>query len=269
MKAVSLLLIMTVTLGCVEVSYRQAGDRALQRQDFAGAIVAYSKALSRNPHDFGAAGNKALAHEQLGETDAALRGYSRVVSLDADRVWPRLCRANLYLKTGDLPRAEQDIEYLMGDSFGRLSNHNKVLALALFARLLSLKGQHDLAIGQVARAIELSRQSPRLRRLPHYRDLLYEMSRLHYKTGAARPALAWYKLYTAELGRNRIALGESDHFNMAIMSHLAGDKEQAYALLSLVSGELQTRACEILGDYEFAATKLQKTLTAEGTGGSG
>jgi len=94
----------------------QAQERT-QKQDYAGAIGAYTQALRLNPYDNSLYENRAEAFVQMGDRQAALADYNKAVEYAPESgTFAREKRAKLKMQLQDWQGANEDFTFLINRS---------------------------------------------------------------------------------------------------------------------------------------------------------
>lgn len=105
MRRAWLLLAVSVSLGCAAIEgarlYR-SGTQALERGDFASAIVDFEGAASRVPNDAELHNRLGIAYAAEGRRDDAIREFERAIELDCDHA---VAARNLRRVQGEAPEA--------------------------------------------------------------------------------------------------------------------------------------------------------------------
>lgn len=100
---------------------KEAGNEAFQREDWAAAVDAFSKAIEFDPTDAVFYSNRSGAYANLGRPDEALRDARRCVELRPEwwKAWSRLGYAQFQLKDYGASEEAYEKGLRLGDEKGR------------------------------------------------------------------------------------------------------------------------------------------------------
>lgn len=160
----------------------ERGYDLIQRDDFDGAVAAFTDGLRDDPNDADALVNRGYAYGMLGRHDDAIRDYTAALRLRPGDAFARTQRARHYLsrglarhKAGDVTGAVSDYDLSLGDApsdpyavgnrgLARLHLNDYAAALADFDRAVALapadaawrayRAATHLALGHDAAATE-------------------------------------------------------------------------------------------------------------------
>ncbi|WP_164929174.1 tetratricopeptide repeat protein [Gloeobacter violaceus] len=127
------------------------GDVKLQRQDFAGAIEEYSRAIRLDPGHALAYSNRARARLKLGDLQGVIADCTEALRLDPDLAVAYGNRGNARAALGDRTGAAADYsEVIRRDPNNALALHNRALARAAL-------GDTAGALGDLKKAAQLAK----------------------------------------------------------------------------------------------------------------
>jgi tetratricopeptide (TPR) repeat protein len=226
-------------------------DEAFQREEYKRAIAFDSEILRREPGDYRATLQRGVAYDRLGAVPDAAQDYGRAIELDPEAGAPRLYRANLALRTGQIQAAEEDVAALASL---KLPRTQQVAALVIQGTLAQEKGDVATALGAYNRAIEIGRGDPDPATGDHYRDALNNASECYYRMGLFDRAASLYE----ELMDAKVRAGEpateDDRYTMGVLCYLRGDFARARQEFAQVSPERRKKAAQLLNDESFFAS---------------
>ena len=124
------------------------------RQD--EAVEAFTELLELHPDDTMAAHGLGLAYLRMGETDKAIESYKRAIIYKAEFLATYTQLANLYRSQGLNKKAEETLQQFI-DTFG---DHPKIHHS--LADQFMLKGDYDLALSEINKALSLGPAYPRV-----------------------------------------------------------------------------------------------------------
>jgi tetratricopeptide (TPR) repeat protein len=105
-----------VTMGSAgSLQYSKGNDR-LKRGDYQGAVEALTKALEKDPLNFGALLNRGMAYEKLERFEKAIGDYTRALEVVPGFARAYHCRGHVYSKTRQYERAIEDYDEVLKHS---------------------------------------------------------------------------------------------------------------------------------------------------------
>lgn len=229
---------------------RTHADEAFARGEYERAVKFDDEILRRAPEDYGATLQRGVASDRLGDQAQAAADYGRAVELKPDQGLPRLYRANLYIKSGQVESASDDVTTLLSSD---LPKHERVAALVIAGTHARKRGELNTAVRYYRQGIETGRGEPDPFTARHYRDALYNAAECYYLLGTFDDAKRMYSQYVAEKEAVEEPVTEGDHYNLGVLNYLVGDFKRAKAHFARVSSERRKQAAELLNDQPFFA----------------
>lgn len=229
---------------------RTYANEAFAREEYKRAIAFDEEILRRQPDDYAATFQKAVAQDRIGLAADAHADYSRAIELDPEAAKPRLYRANLALKTNHVDAAISDVQAVRGL---RLETHEAVAALCLEGTIHQKKGDWAGALKTYRRAIAAGRSDPDPATQKHTRDALHNASESSYRLGGFDEAAALYTEHVAAKARADEPVTEDDHYTLGVLHYLRGDFERSRAAFGRVSAARKRQAAKLLNDEGFFA----------------
>lgn len=182
------------------------GDARLARGDFLGAEAAYTRAIDADPTWADAWGKRGDARSTGSLGPACIEDYGQAMARSGDDFTWRFFRAQAFLMYDRPASALEDVEVLLK----RSPDHAETVSLRGMALVLS--GDVDAGLAEQDRAIQLSRNDPRLlvrgealSRKADWPALVAEIDRRR-AAGAYTLADAWFRV---------VALVESGQYDAA------------------------------------------------------
>jgi tetratricopeptide (TPR) repeat protein len=90
-------------------TWRQCGDAAREKGDYARAVVAYDKALALEPDSEPALTDRGFSYHALQDYDAAIQDFTAVIRLRPDALSVYVSRSASFFRKGDLDAAIGDL----------------------------------------------------------------------------------------------------------------------------------------------------------------
>ncbi|MGH9428016.1 MAG: tetratricopeptide repeat protein, partial [Terriglobia bacterium] len=179
--------IIIVAMGCATTEYWQ-GNQRLKQGDYQGAVEALTKAIDKDPMNFGAYLNRGVAYRNLREPDKALQDYSRAIEIVPSFGMAYLYRGQVYADMGQYERAVEQYDLALKyadavqiDAQGQLVTINKPAVYYDRGNSLYELGRYRQAIESYDGALTLS---PRF--APAYNNRGVAYSKLQDKQAACR-----------------------------------------------------------------------------------
>ena len=179
--------IIIVAVGCATTDYWQ-GNQRLKQGDYQGAVEVLTKAIDKDPMNFGALLNRGLAYENLKQLDKALQDYSRAIELVPSFGMAYHYRGHVYAKLQQYERAVEQYDLALKyadavqiDAQGQLVTINKPAVYYDRGNSLYELGRYRQAIESYDSALTLS---PRFAAAYNNRGVAY--SKLQDKQAACR-----------------------------------------------------------------------------------
>ncbi|AFY56543.1 cytochrome c biogenesis factor [Rivularia sp. PCC 7116] len=155
-------------------AFRSQGSMRMLKQDYPGAIAAFSQAIKLNPKDTDAYNERGMTRVQSGDLKGALADYNKSLSLQPSDAYAYMGRSFTHLKLQDKISAIADvnqaisiapnyalpylilgvIHYNFGDTPKAITTFNKA------SQLLAAQGNQSYAHGSQALAFQLSNNYP-------------------------------------------------------------------------------------------------------------
>ncbi len=233
-----LLISLAIIVGCV-TSPEEEGDQAYQQGKYDLALKKYDEALKKKPDDFSIQLKRATLFEQQGKVDRAIALYSELIQKYPKKTLPRLYRARLLYKTNDYPTALKDVDRLLNNY--SLTAEQKILALALQGEILFAEEKQKESYAVFQEALSLAEENPSFKATYHYRNLLYNISRVAFGLGKFEDSRRYYQKYLERKKLNGIPLTEEDNYFYALVLKYTGNFNEAEEYESKLSPEYRER----------------------------
>jgi tetratricopeptide (TPR) repeat protein len=230
---------------------RAHADEAFVREEYKRAIAFDTEILRRSPDDYTATLQRGVCYERIGSVADAQQDYTRAVDLDQQAGLPRLYRANLALKTGQVEAASADVQALSGMD---LPKHERLAALVTEGTYAQARGDYTGALRSYKTAVDMGRGDPDPAIAQHYRDALNNAAECYYRLGIFDRAADLYAELIQAKDRASEPVTEDDHYTFGVLSYLRGDFARARAQFANVSPERRKKAAEVLNDEGFFAS---------------
>lgn len=229
---------------------RAHANEAFVREEYRRAIAFDTEILRREPDDYQATLQRGVAFDRLGSVADAQHDYTRAIELAPEAGLPRLYRANLALKTGQVEAAAGDVRTLEALD---LPKHERVAAFVLQGTFSQRKGDYTSALRSYAQAIEAGRGDPDPATAQHFKDALHNGAECYYRLGAFDRAGELYAELIQAKTRDGESLGEDDCYTFGVLCYLRGDFAGAREMFAKVSPERRRKAAQLLNDEGFFA----------------
>ncbi|MHC4389741.1 MAG: tetratricopeptide repeat protein [Planctomycetota bacterium] len=227
---------------------RSAANEALRHREYERVIAIDDELIRRQPGDFDATLQQAIAFDRLGRTNVAMAGYSKAIAANPSAVVPRLYRANLALKVGNTDLALDD----MRNAEGLASSPSEKIAVAtLSGTVFQVRKDYGSAVQQYLRAIATGRRASDLRSSKHYRDALHNAAQCFYYLGDFKSALQSMDEKVTAVKRAGARLTEDDYYMLGLLSYRTGDFDASRDHFANVSPARRRKAAEVLEDESF------------------
>jgi tetratricopeptide (TPR) repeat protein len=229
---------------------RAHANEAFVREEYKRAVAFDTEILRREPNDYQATIQRGVAYDRLGSVSDAQQDSTTAIELAPEAGLPRLYRANLALKSGQVEAASGDVQAL--DSLD-LPKHERVAAFVLQGTFMQRKGDHTSALRCYAQAIEAGRGDPDPATSQHFRDALHNSAECYYRMGAFDRAAELYAELIQTKTRDGDELTEDDCYTFVVLRYLRGDFGKAREMFGHVSPERRRKAAQLLNDEGFFA----------------
>ncbi len=230
---------------------RVHADEAFQREEYKRAIAFDTEILRRQPADYKATIQRGVAYDRIGAVSDAHQDFARAIELNPSAGLPRLYRANLALRTGQVEAAASEVDSLRTLE---LEPHERVAALVLEGTVAQARGDLARALGAYERAIELGRADPDPATAEHYRDALNNASECTYRMGMFDRSAELYQELLDAKARAGEPIVEDDHYTFGLLCYLRGDFARAREHFAQVSPARRKEAARLLNDESFFAS---------------